>query len=292
MSDDPPEQRSLPDESDPESRLDRIEAPDDAPPAEPDRITSDEAQYLLRDSEAATAAKRQAEGLFRRAIRSKLFLAAYAASVLGLFLASVSSFAPGQQDGRFTNRGDLHKKILTRVHEGAPLDVVTTVFDRRKTNSPVFYFPRTSRANRYVEPIKLSEVLADIKSELYDPKSSSIPEPISEAERQRLITRIDELAAQERESDPLGALADEDRKTFRLLREKLSDDYEAVREEIEDIVYMVVSRDAEIARHLDKSDLTFLIAIAGVLLAIPGFLTALPRLRRAWESFREPSSPQ
>ena len=238
-------------------------------PETPDEITAAEQRTLDRAEKKNRARILQDVPPLSRAGFNRLYrvVAATAVSVSALLFAVlvVVGLSTLLGNAETVAKAPLHQAILSRVENGADLDVVRTAFrNRRRTPYRPFriYSPRDS----YNEPLTLGAVLQDIKSDLYE-----------EQPDEQLVAKLQRLIEQEEQTNPFMKLEPTQRHWFNSLRSKLGDQYVLVKPDVEHIVEALDSANQTIYTYLRYSQESRVVAYVALAIGTLGVVISLGR---------------
>jgi hypothetical protein len=200
-----------------------------------------------------------------------------------MFLVGASSGAatPGQtkRNTTYTDKIVLHKYISKAVVNGAGLDDVKQIFINRVRIEKSFlgfksFFSSESEITfdkvSYKEPIALSTVLKDIKSDLW----------INSGDNSELISSFATLIDENEKTNPFDKLEPSQKVHFEIIKDKLGSNYAEAQESINRIIDEMENKSNLINKYFSEATLSYRLSLAAFVLSIFSIMPQLIALVR------------
>lgn len=189
------------------------------------------------------------------------------------------SILGGLEGSKFIDRTDLLLKIEKVISKGASLDDVKQIYQNRKhIRRNIFSFGKGKSA-QYVEPISLSTVLKDLKSELY----------LRENVDKNLANSIKKILDNHEKTNPFDKLESGQKLYFEVIQSKLGDNYSLIQENINRIVDQLVNKNQLVTEYFKDATFSFRLSVFALVL---GALAFIPQVFAAWRWWRRRSEQE
>lgn len=182
----------------------------------------------------------------------------------------------------FVDRKNLHMNVTTAIKNGAQLSDVKQIFENRKHAKGVsqlfdlLLYVKNSRNSDefYREPVNLTTILKDIKSELYLTNTVDL----------ELVASISKTIAEHEKTNPFDKLEPSQRIHFELIQTKLGDKYAPIQENVVRIVDEIDNKNMLVSKYFSDATMSFRISIIALVI---GILALIPQLKNLWSWWRD-----
>lgn len=157
----------------------------------------------------------------------------------------------------YSNQKEVSTVITKAISNGADLDSIQIIFENREISDSFFTRIYPKPDNVYEEPIKLENVLGDIKSQQFMNKPDD-----------STLQKLNLLIEEHRKSDPFATLQELQRERFNNVRAKLGDQYTLVEGDVVKISEELAKQNDLVKEYLATSTASFWISIIGLFLSI------------------------
>lgn len=202
---------------------------------------------------------------------SKTILGKFSIVTLTMLVAFTTSVIAaggrGKQRPMEVEKTSIHKNISTAAKNGADLDDVKQIFQNRKhvkhnvVDSLVSLFrgPGASiNDETYIEPIDLSTVLKDIKSDYR----------IKDGDNLKLIESMAQLIDEHEKTSPFDKLDPSQRIHFEMIKVKLGDNYSIAQDSINRVVDELDSKNMLVNKYFSEATLSYRYSLLALVLSL------------------------
>ncbi len=157
----------------------------------------------------------------------------------------------------YSNKEEISTVITKAISNGADLESIQILFENREVSDSFITRIYLKPDNVYEEPIKLEDVLGDIKSQLFMNKPDD-----------STLQKINLIIEEHRKSDPFAILQDLQRERFNNVRTKLGEQYPLVEADVVKISEELAKQNTLVKEYLATSTASFWISIFGLFFSI------------------------
>lgn len=184
----------------------------------------------------------------------------------------------GDIDRLFVSKKDFHNNLLVAIKNGAHLDDVKQIFENRNhENSAYTYitylltgYLGENEGGYYKEPIDLTTVLKDIRSELY----------LNDSVDSNLVNLMTGMINKHEKMNPFDKLNPGQKIHFELIQTKLGKDYEVVHDSMTRVVDELYNKNKLVDKYFSDATMSYRISIIALII---GFLALIPQANLLWQ---------
>lgn len=219
-------------------------------------ISDEELEQLLIESRSSSKKDSKLK-LFKSLLNSLIILMTFFVAILILLLVFKNQNL--SLDDKYFNKS-IKEDIQKTIKSNASLDVVKNIYTNRKEYSPSLtdLFNKSSDKDKYLAETPLSEILNDMKADYYLSKNQDT------IYLKKLITIINAHET----INPFDKLEENQKNDFENLRFKLGASYSSVSTDVNRITEELHNKNQLVVKYLDKSNISFLISIAALVITI------------------------
>lgn len=181
--------------------------------------------------------------------------------ILWLIIAAIlfSIFSFFGEDNSRVSADALKNKILSSVQNGADLEVVRRVYEKRKPIKSGLFSIFDTKVPEYPHDVPLSTVLEDIRADLF--LGDNKPD-------EDIVSTINALIASHNQKNPFDKLTKTQKEYFENVRQKIGESYDLAQNDMNNISDELHSKNQLVETYLSDSRTSLYVSIFSLLFAL------------------------
>lgn len=206
---------------------------------------------------------------------AKLFLEIFPPLVVALIGGLILNLSvTTKEDQKHVDKSKLFSEMETAINSGAELSDIKQIFENRKyikrnLIGDIFTKDFSNNKSTYDEPVSLTRVLKDLKSEVFLNKDGN----------KEFAAKVKLILAEHEKTNPFDKLESNQRIHFETIQSKTGEGYPHIQQDINLIVDELANKNQLVTKYLKDSTLSFRISVFALVI---GILAFIPQLVSAW----------